>query len=403
MIRNDALANILATCTDYSTVVELYSSDATPTDDGFDPNDAIGRFSAAENISFYGVDYLKKVQKIGSIDRSIGKEVNKASVQFSNLDRYIVAFDNEYDFEGLIMVIRGFSRSMSTELSHSKIEFVGRCDKMPGGNKNVITITAKFVVGAVDVKVPRRRFTQEDQEGRVASDPEFEGFLFTPQYGSTGYPRRIKSGGFLGWWNKKQVIATIAWSSFSDLDAGKSVPLVLGRSQLEGVLIGATDVGTQIRIRVAFCEGPISDIANARTGDQELTLSPTSYAEVLGEVGTANGPDDPTWVAPGYYSRTAHFRGQIDNSAVDEYEPVPPLIAVIVGLIVPVPGVLEDWSDEEWSDNPSSHAYYLLTSPFYQNLHENWIDKEYATTFFNFNGEQIFNTSLSDFLFVDAG
>lgn len=403
MIQNAALDNIMATCRDWSTVVEIYSSDTVPTDDGFDPNDALDCFAAASGISFLGVDYKAKIKKIGTIKKSIGKEVNTASVQFANIDRYITAFEFQYGFEGLIMVVRGFSRSMSTQLSHSKIEFAGRCDQPSGGNKETVTVNAKFIIGAVDVRCPRRKFTVDDQDGRVSTDPEFEGFIYTPQYGSTTYTRRVKSGGFLGWWNKKTRVATIAWSGYSDLDQGKSVPEVFGRSQLEFVLIGATDAGTFIRVRLACCEGEIEDIVNARSTDLSLPLHPTNYAELHGLVGTANGPDDPAWVAPGYYSRTAHFRGQIDGSAIDAYEPVPAIVGIVVGRLLPLPDSVGDWVNFAWTDNPAAVTRFLFTDNKYQNLHVNWIDNAAANECYEFNGELIFNTSLSDFIYVEQG
>jgi hypothetical protein len=399
VIDNSALENILTNATDISTVCEIYSADAVPGADGFDPHDALGCFAAVAGITFQGQNYQRLVSKFGKISKNIGKEVNTASVTFSNISREIAAFEFNHGFEGLIMVIRVLSRSLSEDLTDTKIEFAGRCDKPESGDKKSLTVSAKFVLGSLDVTIPRRKFGPDDMEGRVASDPEFEGFRFMPQYGTSTYVRREKKGGFLGWWNKKWVLHTLQYSSYSDLDAGKSLPEVFGRAQLQGVHIGYDDIGTVLRFRTAFCEGEIEDLVNIRSLDARLPA--TVPAISLGLVGAANG-DDPSWVAPGYYSRTANIRGWATNSTVEDVEPAPDIVAVIYGRLIPVPtaGV---WGGAVWSDDPAAQVRFLLTALEYYKLHENWMDDEYFAGSFDFNHELIYNTELADFTFVDEG
>jgi hypothetical protein len=116
MIENDDLKDILLTAMDVSVVCELYDSDTVPGVDGFDPDNAIECFSAVEGITFAGRDYKRLVQKFGSIKRTLTKEINSATVEFSNVSREISQFEFNYGFEGLILVIRMISRSMSTTL-----------------------------------------------------------------------------------------------------------------------------------------------------------------------------------------------------------------------------------------------------------------------------------------------
>jgi hypothetical protein len=402
VIENTALEEILLTATDLSTVCEIYDADAVPGDDGLDPDDALDCFAAIDGITFRGRDYKRLVKKFGRIKRTIGEEVNSASVEFSNLDNQISQFEFNNGFEGLIIVIRLLSRSQSVVLTDSQILFTGRCEKPKSGNRQSLTVTAKFILDAMQTHVPRRKFSKEDQEGRVASDPEFEGFLYTPTYGTVSFPRVEHRGGFLGWWNRKTVMATKQWSSFSDLDANKPVPEVFGRAQLMGVHISYVDVGTALRLRTAFCEGEIEDIINARTTDTEFPLSATSYVELLGLVGSLNGPDDPGWAgATGYFSRTAHIRGQADNSSVEDTDPAPDVVAVILGRLMLTPDGSGDWVTTQWTDNGAAHTRFLLTSPDYCNLDENWIDDPSFLETFDYNAEQIFDMSISDFSFVE--
>lgn len=400
MIDNAALESIMTNATDVSTVVEIYPFDAVPTDDGFDPHDALACYAPVSGIVFQGQTYQRLISDFGRIDKSIGSEVNSASVTFSNVSREIADFEFTHGFEGLILVIRVLSRSQSVDLTDTKIEFVGRCEKPDSGDKESLTVSAKFILNSTDVMIPRRKFGPDDAEGRVSSDPEFEGFLFMPQTGTTTYVRREKKGGFLGWWNKKWVRHTLQYSSFSNLDANTSVPEVFGRAQLQGVHIAYQDVGTALDFRTAFCEGEIDDITNIRSLDARLPA--TVPAITLGKTGVLNG-DDPAWVGPGYYSRTATIRGWALNSTVEDVEPAPDIVGVVYGRVMKIPDGSNVWAGSEWTDNAAAHLRFLLTDEFYFKLDENWIDDDYFADSYNFNAAEIFNKSISDFIFVEEG
>lgn len=406
MIDNATWANILATANDFSVVCEIYPADQTPTASGFDPADAIDCFAAVNGITFAGVDYKCLVRKFGNVNRTVGSQANSASVDFSNLSNEIATFEFDNGFEGLIKVIRLISRSQSTSIALSQILFTGICEKPTSGNKTSLSVKSNWVLHGLDVQIPRRKYTKEDQEGRVPSDPEFEGFIFIPQYGTTSYSVRNgkKRGGIAGFFGfRKTVVKTLQYSSYSELDSNMPVAEVFGVAQIMGQHIGYDDVGGFIRLRTAFCDGPISDIVNCRSTDDRLPLDGVSYAECYGLVGAANG-DDPAWVAPGYYSRTAYIRGKANNSTVEDVEPAPDVVAVIKGRLVTIPDASGDWVlDDEFSDNAAAHTWFILTSNDYFKLDENWINPEAANECYLFNAEYIIDRSLSDFIFAVEG
>lgn len=404
MIENATLKGYLIANKDFTTVCEIYAADAVPGTDGFDPGTAIGRYAPVSGVEFMGESYTRLVQAFGTIKRTIGAEANTATVEFSNISREISTFEFDHGFEGLIMVIRLVSRGSSNDLDKSLVLFTGRCEKPTSGTKDSLSVTATWILGGQEVLIPRRKFTKEDQEGRTESDADFEGFVFIPQYGTTSYSVRVKRGGLWGLLGfKKTVHKTLAYSSYSDLDSNKCVPEVLGWSQLEGTHIAYDDVGSNIRVRTAFCEGPIADIANARSTDSRLPLSGTNYAETLGLTGAANAIG-ASWVGPGNYSRTACIVGQCDNSAVDEVEPAPDIVAGIQGRLMTIPDGSGDWTDDdEWTDNPAAHTRWLITVSDYFNLDENWIEDDDFYECFQFNNELIIDRSLNDFIFMVAG
>lgn len=401
MIANDALQNILTSARDCSTVAEIYSASTVPTTDGFDPNDAIQCFAAVEGIVFMGVDYRRLVKSFGSLSRSITSEINNASITFSNLDNYISDFEFQHGFEGLILVIRLISRSQSVDLATSQILFAGQCEKPKSGKKAELSVSAKSVLDSLEVPIPRRKYGPIDYKGRESTDPEFEGFISMPQTGFVSYSERVPRGGFLGALGfKKTVQRTLGYSSYSDLDANKPVAEVFGLMQILGVHIGYVDSGTFLKLRTAFCEGPIEALINVRSTNLALPINPSAYAWVLGEIGSANGPDDPTWIAPGYYSRTAHVRAQVVNTAVDVTDPAPDIAAVVKGRKLPIfDGT--DWSTVSWTNNGASVWRYLLTGGDYFSLDTAWIDDTACAEVFDYNAAPIFNTGINDFTFLE--
>ena len=402
MIDNLELENILETADDLIIVAEIYAAAAVPTVNGFDPANALRCFASIANAAFLGISYDRLITDISGIKRSIESEVNSAQITFSNLTREIAEFEYDNGFEGLILVIREFSPSLSNSLSKSLILSVGRCEKPTSGSKQSLSVSSKYVVGAVDVEMPRRKFVREDPNGRVPTDILSEGFVFVPQYGVSTYSVRVKRGGLAGFFGfKKTIQKNLSYSSYSDLDANRVVPEVFGRSQISGMHLGYIDVGNAIRMQMAFCEGQIEDFLNTRSTIPNLPLSPTSYYEALGELGGVGTQTYGTnWVAPGYYSRTANIRCQADNSAVDVIEPAPDVVSVVLGRLVLTPNGAGIWNTVKWSDNASAHTRFALTSPDYRNLEANWIDDQSFFEVHKYNDEILFDSSLSDFLFL---
>lgn len=409
MIDNAALETILTTATDISMVAEVYSSDAVPTSDGFDPHDALACFAAVDGITFQEQEYTRLVTRFGRINKTMGKEVNNASVEFSTIGGEAVSFEFGTGFEGCILVIRVLSRSLSVDLTDTKVEFVGRCERPEEGDKHSLTVQAKHILGSLDVLAPRRKYAPIDYKGRVASDPEFEGFVDMPREGDTTYsvreskrsPWGLLAGivGFFFFKHHKTVTKTLHWSSYSDLDANKSVAIVCGRAQLVGVKLAYADRSTWVESVTGYCDGEILNLSNFRPLDSRLTLTDTGIT--LGKIGVLNG-NDPAYVSASYYSRTATLRANFSNSAIDEVDPAPDIVATIDGMLMPIPtaGV---WGGAEWTENPAAHVRYFLTNEDYFNLPDEWLDDDAFTEAYDFCEETIFNTELADFTFVKEG
>jgi hypothetical protein len=409
---DDAVIAEIVTSSDTVVLVEVYHEDITPDADGFDPALAMKRYSNTD-ITFAGEEYTRLVRSVGRIKRTTGNEANNVSVTFDNLDNEISDFelDPDYGFEGKVLVIRLISRSISVAETDSLILFVGRCDAPKSGTREALSVSATQVFSSIDTEIPRRKFSPEDLEGRHASDPNFEGFRFMPQYGVTTYSVRQKRGGLLGFLGfKKTVTKTLSYSSFSDLDAEKYVPFCFGRVQVMGSHVAYQDIGTGIRSTCVFMEGPIEALANLRTDDTRFFLYTDvagyrlGYPPNQGPVGFIQQPHSSpgVWPGDGYYANTAMVFMGIGGSNVDEVDEAPGIITVALAMRTTTPDAAGDWNTQAWADDPAALTRYVLTSSHYGKLADGWLDDDSFLECWNFNKESVFDQSYSDLIFLPA-
>src|SRR5688572_11072374 len=143
---SENLLDWLTNGTDLSVVAEIYPADETPSDDGFDPNNALKCYAKTNGVEFMGVSYTRLINSIGRIKKSIGEEINSASMELDNLSRETSQFEFGTGFEGLILVFRWISRSQSTSLEDSIILWVGRLDAPASGSRTSLPLSAKFIL-----------------------------------------------------------------------------------------------------------------------------------------------------------------------------------------------------------------------------------------------------------------
>lgn len=401
----DNLRTILQTMTDPVVVCEFYPSDQAPDpSDGFDPNDAVKCYAPVGGVTFQGVDYTRLVKDYGTAKRTITPEINSHSLTLKNLSNEASDYELTTGFEGMIYIVRLISRSLSSALTDSYIIFTGRLDQAGGGNKEDLSLTAKHILGSIDVNIPRRQYTSEDEKGRHFSDVLFEGFRFMPRYSTFTYTTRERRGGFLGLFGfKKDVTKTVKYSSYSDLDAEKFVPEAGGRVQLAATHIAYFDLGSFLLTISAFCEGKILAYTNTRSEVPGFYLG--GQVERFGDLGGVGSqvPNPDTRFDPfgnGYYSRLAYCYFAVNGSEIATVDPAPTIASVLLAKLFTVPDGSGDWVDEAWSDNGTAHIYWFCRSADYFNLSSGWMDEEAALESYNYNNEFIFDRSLSDIIFT---
>lgn len=409
MINNPELEQILETMDDPAVVVELYPSDYEPP---FDPADALFRYSAI-NVGFLGEDYQRLIERFGRIKRSISEESNFAETDFSNFENAMSDYELTTGYEGLIKVVRYFSRGQSDDVSKSLILFSGRCEKAESGTKKSLSLKGEQIISYSDGEIPRRKFSYEDAEGRPFQDKNFEGFRYIPQYGVTTYSVRQRRGGLLGLLGfKKTVTKNLQYSSFSDLDADKYLPVVFGRVQLMGTHISYADVGTTIRMATAFCEGKIESFEQWRSDDARYTFLslihrrlgyPADQGPAVNPGGIFTQQPIPgiTFPGNGYYANTAMLFSEVRGTNILQVDEAPGVYVRVLGTLVTVPDSDGEWTlTDKFSDNAAAHTRFVLTSNYYYKLSAGWINDESFYRAHRYNDEIIFDASYSDLIFV---
>lgn len=405
---SENLNDIVTLGTDLNCVVEFYADTQEPP---FDASEAVLRYSNVEGLSVFGEEYQKLVTSFGRVKRTSKKDKNSFSVTIDNLNRDAADFElSGGGFEGKVMVVRLVSRSRTVLATDSLIFFVGRCLKPKDGSKQSMTIEAEQIFGSLAPEIPRRKYSPHDAKGRARTDMNFEGFPYLPAYGTTIYKRR-KS--YLFGLIKKTVEARLQWSSVNPIDTNKDLPETFGRVQILGSHLGYADIGTQIKSITAFCEGPIKEWLRIISTDfrfvqfgtlhKRFGYPPNVSPPAPNAIYTQIPIPDTGWPSNAYYANTVWLGAHWNGTSVAQTDPAPDIAVLMLAKIVKILDSSDEFTVDEWSDNPAAVVRWALLSDYYENLTQGWLNDASFVEAYKFNNEFLFDTSFSDLIFVPTG
>lgn len=354
---------------------EFYSSDYIPGVNGFDPDDAVESFAAVE-ITWNGNAYRREVISRGDITRNMGEKTNQVTLTFSNISRYMATLAQSQTMEGLFCVIRTVVPSVTDD---SLVLFVGRLDKPSDIDKQTFTVSARQDFGNINQTLPPDKFTADDPEGRLPSDPLFEGFNFIPIAGSNSFPVVEPSTSFFGrlFGRRKTVTHTEQWSSADGTPYGEVVREILGRVQVQLIPIAWADKGLFVTYLLAASKGPIAAIENIKSRTDGFSdpfnlpgpIGPVVHLGDAGGTGTNLGNTNQADLGGGSkFSYLAYIEGASTGSASDQTDSPPTVTAIVVGRIVPLPNGSGVYSLNGWTDNPVHLSRFVLTSEKWVNI-----------------------------------
>jgi len=363
------------------------------------PANAERRF-ASTGLVWYGWEYEQQAISRSDISRYMAEKFNSVTITLSNVDRTVSDWLNTITLEGYRVLVRTVSRRYSTD---SVVLFVGRCEKPGDVDNAAITITAKQDLGTIENEIPFSKFdlkcslkfkgaeclagqtlAQKGQTYNQASacnksfsqcveygnEKAFQGFRYRAIIGSYRVNTRTKGLGAL-FGSKK---ATKQWTSTDNIPIGQSIPLGLGRTQLDLIPVLYADTGKYLYGHFLAGEGPITQFADVRNTTAGWATTFQVKYEHLGDYGyTAGQPTTSNLLGPEYYSRRAYVEATIEGNNPDAGDPAPTLAGLVLWNKIPTIGAA-GFDAVDWSDNPVEHVRYLLTEDRALNYEESWID-----------------------------
>lgn len=382
------------------------------------PGNAERRF-ASTALVWYGWEYQQQAISRGDVSRYITEKFNSVNITLSNVDRQVSDWLSSTNLEGYRVMIRAVSRSISND---SITLFVGRCEK-PGDIENAqISLSAKQDLGSIENEIPFAKFDvrcplkfkgTECLAGQAADQKNliyvqattcnksyqqcftynnsraFQGFRYRAVVGS--FKVNSKQTGAASLFGSRR--ATKMWTSTDNAATGQSVPVGLGRSQIDLTPVLYADTGEYLYGHFLAGEGPVTEFANVRNTTAGWATTFQAKYEHLGEFGTVAGQQTTSSVlGEEFYSHRAYVEATIKGNNPDTGDPAPTIAAVVLwNKIQSLGGACFDNLD--FSDNPVEHVRHLLTSERALNYPESWIDDETAAETARYCNEPLLDTS----------
>lgn len=405
-----------------------------PTETDLFPENAEKRFAATELI-WYGWKYDRQAISRGDISRYMDGRFNNVQITLSNVDRTLGTWLSATEIEGYRVVIRMVSRSVADE---SIVLFVGRCDKPFDVDNTTVTIQAKQDLGSIENDLPWQQFSSKcplkfkgteclageavgtksaayqaattcnksyQQCASYENTDAFQGFRFNSI--SDNFKVSARRGGaggaFLGLLGLGNKRVTKQWTSQDATPYGRSVPLGLGRTQIDLINVQTADTGQYLAGQAVIGEGEVAKILNLRNVTAGWADTFQFSDTHVGEYGTQAGqaPTAGFFPAGDVYSHRAYAEYTILGTNPDTGDPAPTLAAVILWLKIPV---FDDscFTGLDWSDNPVEHLRYLLTEERSLNYNGAWIDNTIASETASYCNDPLIDTSGGEDVYVST-
>lgn len=420
--QSHLLAHLRLRSRDCIVLYELYRHDA-PVDVlfGYNPNDAIELFAGETFTTGFvsSITYRREVIQGPTIQKHQGKQLNSVSIVFSNVSRYMSNFVLNNQVEGMRLVVRLVSRSVTPVVAGLTyppylILFVGKCNKPDGFDRGRGTISAYTDIGSIEARVPPRSF-----EVRCPLTFKGEECLGSEALSAktTAYQQAVKCNKAFGgnctdytnteFYQGTRVIqisssfvhksnqsffgklghiltfgllfgrskTTVGNSIHDGTPYGEPIPIILGRWYKKLIPLQYQDVGTSIDFKMAASRGPIFDFFNIRNETPNF-LQPTNIVKHKGEYGGVGAQtQDTVFPDQSFHSRLAYITGKCAGSEIIEEDPAPEISSVVAGSVILVANDIDHngtgklsvgtgtTSFSDWTDNPVDQARFILTDP----------------------------------------
>ena len=353
-------------------------------------------YYSTEQIDWGGHSYLPYVESRSAVKRFENGEFDSVTVTFTNVDTALAQILLNNEIEGRRLIIRKVDRTVSDD---SVVLFNGLMDRPGRIDEKTAQVSAKELLGSIDVEVPARVFSptcpwpfKGAECGYAGTETEcnkswarcsqlgnttmYGGFRFIPHSGVYQYQEveQKRTWYTLGLWTRKKTkTITAAFNSIDDIAYDVPLPIVLGRAQIAGIPIQHVDEGGATKILAAFAAGTCSELTYVRANGH-LVADWTAHFGQLGGVGSQT--PDPR-VSGSYPYNLVCYVGITVPSDVAQVDSAPSVDCVLLGAIVDKYNADGTYAGFAWSDNPVWAVRHLLSLPLHQGgmgFPQEWID-----------------------------
>ncbi len=339
-------------------------------------------YFAEVDITWGGHHYLPYVESRSTIDRIDGPEFDRVSVTLSNVDLEMAQMILGSRIEGRKIVIRKIDRNVSND---SIVLFNGRMERPNKINEKSVVIEAFELLGSIQHEIPARTFSllcpfrfkgeecgYEGEEtecskswaacSAYSNTANFGGFRFIPHSGTFQY-QQTETKRFLGIFpRKKTKTVQAAFNSVDDTPYGVGIPIILGRAQIEGLVIQHADEGERTKILAAMSVGPVHGYRFVRANQ----IAVADWSPHQGNRGGVGSQEIDHRFPHSYPYGYLAYLGITIPSEVTEVDPAPTVTAVVLGWLVHHFDLSGNFTEYKWSDNAALNTRALLVKPLAQ-------------------------------------
>ena len=343
--------------------------------------DGTSVYLADQDITWNGQRYLPYVETRSDIRRYMRDQFDRVTVTISNVDGFLAQLLANHDVEGGTLIVRKIDTTVTDDsipLFYGLLQQAGAVDELRG------TLQAMEYLGGIDYDAPGRTFGpfcgfpfKGAECGYAGSNTtcdhswsnctansntaRFGGFRFMPASGTFQTQQVTRERFLLFFSRKKTQNITVAFNSLDDTPYDVPIPMVLGRTQVQGIPIEHQDVGAVVFSLVAFCVGPMDFYTYVLANTAQL-VGIDSLSEHFGELGGTGAQTVDAFLGTYEYNLLGYcgIRVPSDVSVVD---PAPAITAVIGGSHVNKYDNTGTLNQFAWSDNPIWNTRHFLTCP----------------------------------------
>lgn len=307
--------------------------------------DAGTLYYSTRDITCGGHHYLPYVNSRSEIALHMDGEFANVTVELTNVDLAIAAVLTTQDIEGKTLIIRKIDASVADD---SLVLFSGLMERPSSITDDKATIEAKHILGSTEIEVPARKFSTLcgwKFKGAQCQYAGSEGDCNKSWSRCSALSNTDHFGGF----------RFVPHADGDDTPYDSPIPLILGRAQVDGIVICHEDTGWTLKALAALGVGTCEQMFYVRSNG----LLVDAQFHIGQDGGTGSQLVDPRFPYGYPYHRLAYV-GITGGSEEKDTDGAPEVKAIVCGQIVDLFNSAGVYTGFGWTDNPAWLVRHFL-------------------------------------------